>query len=327
MQLTVVIPTIGNHEVLRSVLDGYDGQDVPPDSFEVVVVADRAEPDLEAVRAAIGERRYPVRLLRGETPGPSANRNAGWQVAQAPIVLFTDSDTIPVPRLVSEHLEWHRRFPEDEVAVLGLVRWAPGIEVTPFMRWLEHGVQFDYESIPGEAASWAHLYSSNSSVKRALLERVGGFDEQRLPYGYEDLDWGYRAREHGLRVVLNRRAVVDHWRTMTVENWQVRAPRLAGSEWRFCQLHPEIEPWFYRKFSEAMRLAPGGRRSASLARFVPRRTPLLGRLIWGRADLYWRQQIAPYFLEAWDRAAAGAPETVQPGVAALAERASNSGGS
>ena len=30
---------------------------------------------------------------------------------EAPIVLFTDNDTIPAPRLVAEHLEWHRRQP------------------------------------------------------------------------------------------------------------------------------------------------------------------------------------------------------------------------
>lgn len=326
--LSVVLPTLGNHQVLRRVLDGYGAQDPSPGSFEVLIVADRAEPDIEAVQAAIGERTYPVSLLRGRIPGASANRNVGWRAARAPIVLFTDNDTIPVPRLVSEHLKWHRRYPDDGVAVVGLVRWPRGLKVTPFMKWLEYGVQFDYNSIKGSEASWAHLYTANSSIKRAMLQRVGGYDEQRLPYLYEDLDWGYRAREHGLNVMLNRRAVVDHWRPMSLEVWKARAPMLAVAEWQFCQLHPDIAPWFYDMFSEAAGCPPGGGKAVRLTRFVPRRTPWLGDQVWSRAGLHWRQQIAPGFLAAWDRAQADGGASVQPDVSALlAERSGNSAGS
>ena len=78
--------------------------------------------------------------------------------------------------------------------MLGHVRWAREVRVTPFMHWLEHGVQFDYPAIDGIEAGWGRFYGANVSAKRELVERVGGFDEVRLPYGYEDLDFGYRAR-------------------------------------------------------------------------------------------------------------------------------------
>jgi hypothetical protein len=243
-------------------------------------------------------------------------------------VLFTDNDTIPVPRLVSEHLATHAQHPEREVAVAGHVRWARGIEVTPFMRWLDRGVQFDYGSLRGEEGTWAHLYGANSSIKRSMLELVGGYDEERLPYLYEDLDWGYRAREHGLRVIYNRRAIVDHWRPMTVEVWQKRAPMLAATEWQFCRMHPDIEPHFHAMFSDAMAHPPAGRRARELARWVPRWVPWLGRIVWSRASLQWRQQIAPHFLAAWEAAASGAGASVQPDVEALlSERGTHPGGS
>src|SRR5687768_18531469 len=41
-ELSVVVSTLGNYDVLRRVLDGYSGQDAPPESFEVVVAMDRA---------------------------------------------------------------------------------------------------------------------------------------------------------------------------------------------------------------------------------------------------------------------------------------------
>src|SRR2546423_10247599 len=116
--LSVVISTLGNYAVLERVLDGYDAQDAPPGTFEVVVVADRADPDPAAVDRAIGEGRpYAVTRLTGRTPGLSANRNTGWRAARAPLLLFTDNDTIPVAQLVSEHLAWHREHPAEEVAV------------------------------------------------------------------------------------------------------------------------------------------------------------------------------------------------------------------
>src|SRR3954471_8649284 len=326
-QLSVVLSTLGNYAVLERVLDGYDRQDAPPGSFEMLVVADLKEPDPTAVDRAIGERSFPVRRLTGHVAGLSANRNTGWRAARAPVVLFTDNDTIPVPALVSRHLAHHREHPESEVAVAGHVRWAKGLKVTPFMRWLDRGVQFDYASLRSDEGHWALLYGANCSIKVALLERVGGYDEERLPYLYEDIDFGYRAREHGLRVIYDRRAIVDHWRPMDLDVWKARAPMLAATEWQFCQLHPDVEPWFHTKFSDANRFPAAGTKARTLARFVPQWLPVVGPLVWDRADLQWRKEIAPIFLEAWEEASRG-ERSAQPDVEALlAERSSHSGGS
>ena len=324
-QLSIVLSTLGNHAVLKRVLDGYERQDVGRGVFEMLVVADRAEPDPVAVDAVIGDRPYPVRRLTGRIPGLSANRNTGWRAANAPIVLFTDNDTIPVPQLVSEHLTWHHRYPEEATVVVGWVRWAQEVKMTPFMNWLDRGFQFDFHSIEGLEASWAHVYGANSSIKRSFLERVGDYDEERLPYLYEDLDWGYRARDHGLRVMVNRQAIVDHLGAMTLQQWLTRAPRLAASEWTFCRLHPQVPPWFHKKFSEAAVAPPQGSWAPAIARFVPRRTPLLGRRVWNRADLFWRQQIAPGFLAAWDDLVRSNPPSLQPAASAPIENAPEPG--
>jgi glycosyltransferase involved in cell wall biosynthesis len=297
-----VISTLGMHESLGRVLDRYSTQRADVGSFEVVVAADAAEPDPAAVERAVAGRPYPVRVVRGRIPGLSSNRNAGWRAAAAPIVLFTDNDTLPEPRLVIEHLQWHRRHPEPEVAVLGHVRWAREIHVTPFMRWLEHGVQFDFPNIDGIEAGWGRFYGANVSVKRALIERVGDFDEERLPYGYEDLDWAYRANRLGLRVLYNRRAVVEHLREMDLEFWKRRVRRAAVAEREFVRLHPDVEPYYHRLFANASKLPRGSGRGVSLARYVPPWFPVLGRRVWTSADLAFRRALAPHFLAAWEEA-------------------------
>jgi GT2 family glycosyltransferase len=307
LEVTVVIPTLGNYATLARVLDGFENQDAEPGSFEVIVVSDVADPEPAAVTQAIGERRFPVRSITGSLPGASANRNAGWQIASTPLVLFGDNDTIPTARHVSEHLRWHRRHPEEEVGVLGLVRWAPELKVTTFMRWLDTGIQFDFANIRGDDAGWGRFVTANVSVKRSFLERVGGFDARRLPYPYEDTDWAYRASKLGFRLLYNRRAVVDHLRPMSLEYWQQRAGRVAASEYTFSQLHPELPPWFLRVFSEAAAKPRARGRGIRLAPFVPRWVPWAGPRVWQSVDTAYKQAIAPYFLAGWEEASRDAP--------------------
>ncbi len=307
-ELSIVVSTFGNYEGLARVLDGYEAQTAPEDSFEVVVVIDAADPDPGAAEAAIGRRGYPVRVLRGQTPGVSANRNSGWRAA-AQLVLFTDNDTIPEPGLVSEHLAWHRREPADEVAVLGHVRWADEVDVTPFMDWLDHGIQFDFPAIDGIEAGWGRFYSANVSVKRAMVERVGGFDEIHFPYGYEDLDFAYRADAQGLRVLYNREAVVQHLREYDLSFYERRMRRIAFAERQFVRLHPDVPPFFFNLYRSALDSAPASGRGRRLSRWLPRSFPLLGERAWTSADLYYRQRLAPHFLEAWEEARVADPDS------------------
>ncbi len=339
MKLSIVISTLGNYAVLARVLDGLSHQSVAPGTFEVLVVADRADPEPGEVERSIGDRPYEVRQLTGTVPGLSSNRNVGWRAARAPIVLFTDNDTIPDKHLVREHLASHDDGPAENIAVVGHVRWARELRVTPFMRWLEEGIQFDYPSIPGTDATWAHLYGANSSIKRSFIERIGGYDEERLPYLYDDLDFAYRAHKLGLRVVYNPRAIVNHLRPdMTVEFWKEKIRRVAAAERQFVTIHPELDPPLYRRFRAT---APGTLRGRSvrLARVVPEWVPWLGPRVWAKARLTFMQELAPDFLAGWD-AAGGAPLSAEwlaasaeggrrqpPGSTTGSERASNPSGS
>lgn len=311
-RLSVVISTLGNYDLLRRVLDGYSQQSADPASFEVVVVTDAADPDPDAVGRAIGARPFHVTRATGAEPGLSANRNAGWRAARAPLVLYTDNDTIPVPRLVEEHVEWHARHPEEEVGVLGLVRWAPEIEVTTFMRWLDMGLQFGYANYRQVDLPWAAFAGANSSLKRAFIERVGDFDQEHFPYGYEDTDWAYRASKLGFRMVYNRRAVVDHVRPMTIEFYKRRIRRVAAAERMFTRLHPEMPPFWHERFASAATFERPRGRAARVARFVPRRVPWLGPKVWTKTDLYFRQVLAPDFLEAWEEAGAAGDGRARP---------------
>lgn len=298
-KLSVIISTLGNHEGLGRVLAGYAKQASPVGDFEVLVVMDMAEPEPDRVKEIAGDLPFTCRVLTGHRRGLSANRNRGVAEASSNLVLFTDNDTIPCSRLVAEHIEWHERNPAHEVGVVGHVRWAREVDLGPFMVWLDHGVQFDFPNIDGIEAGWGRFYGANSSAKKAFVERVGGYDEVVLPYLYEDLDFGYRASKLGFRVLYNRAAEVEHLRVMDLEFWGQKVGRLARVERAFTRKHPEIPPYFFNKFNGASKAPEASGRGRHLIKWIPRGLPIVGRRAWKSADLYYSQQLAPGFLEAW----------------------------
>jgi GT2 family glycosyltransferase len=269
----------------------------------VVVGLDPETPDPAAVLAAIADRPYPTKHAIAARSGASAARNAGWRAASAPVVLFLDDDVLASRELVHQHLSAHAAAAEEAFGVLGHTRWTRWPPPTPFMRWLDQGIQFDFRSLtPGQEVGWWHFYTANASVKRAMLERVGGFDEERFPFGYEDLDLAARMAEHGLRLRYVPAALAEHLHPQTLADWRERVWRIAASERRFCERHPGSRTYFHDLFAAALSAQPAHRRGARLAWVVPGRVPWLGPRVWASFDLWHRQQLAPGFLEAWDRA-------------------------
>lgn len=245
-----------------------------------------------------------ARVVRAR-PGASAARNAGWRAATAPIVLFLGDDILPTRGLLAAHLDAHAREPEVGAGILGHVRWARWPPPTAFMRWLEDGIQFDYRRLTaGAEAPWWHFYTANASVKRELLERVGGFDAERFPFGYEDLDLGARMAAHGFRLRYVPTALADHVHRQTLADWNLRMAQIAPAERAFCVRHPAATPYFRDLFEAATRHPRARGRGALLAAVIPRRTPWLGPRVWASFDMRNRQALAGPFLAAWDAAAA-----------------------
>ena len=151
--------------------------------------------------------------------------------------------------------------------MLGHVRWARELEVTPFMLWLDHGMQ---PRLPqprrharGGGAAMAPTSRSEADDRAGGRVRRGA---TALPDDH--LDFGYRAEKLGFRLLYNWRAVVEHLRGMDLDFWRTKMRRLAVAERAFVRTHPKVPPYFYRRFSHAAPAAAGPR---------PQRTPAAPR--------------------------------------------------
>jgi glycosyltransferase involved in cell wall biosynthesis len=301
VELTVVIPTYRRRDALPRALAALEDQTLDAGRFEVVVVDDPVDDDPSAVRELVqaASRPYATRQLSRARRGVSAARNAGWRAARAELVVFIGDDILLAPEALDEHLKHHRRDPDERVGVLGEVKWSRELRVTPFMRWLEQGIQFDYVSLAGDEGTWGHFYTSNVSVKRSMLEAVGGFDELRFPFLYEDIDIGHRMAGQGFRLVYSRRAAGEHLHETRLEDWMPRMAATAQAERMWVSLHPELVPYFHDRFTRALEGPPGSRLAARATGLVPRRLPLIGARVWDSADRYFSRRLGPAFLEAW----------------------------
>jgi glycosyltransferase involved in cell wall biosynthesis len=209
--LSVVIPTRDRADVLERCLAALEREQ--PD--EVVVVDDGSTDHTPEVLA----RHQWVRTRRLTGEGRSAAKNAGVEVATGDVVLFMDDDVIATPGLVEKHVQHHAAHPEENEALLGHVTWAPELEITRHMRWLERGGPlFAYDEIEDpDNVPFRMLYTANVSLKRSFLEP---FDTE-LPI-YEDTELGYRLSKRGLRLRYDPKAVGHHLRVETPERTEAR---------------------------------------------------------------------------------------------------------
>ena len=188
----MVIPTARRETRLAFALEALAAQTLDRERFEVVVV--RAEDPGPKATAPDG---LAVRFITAAPDSSAAaSRNIGWREAAAPLIAFTDDDCRPAP-------DWLERMLE--AATLGGDRVLQGrTEPDPDERERLHGLATTQSIV----APSAWYQSCNIAYPRALLERVGGFDERFD--GGEDADLGLRALEAGAEAAFVEDALVWH---------------------------------------------------------------------------------------------------------------------
>jgi GT2 family glycosyltransferase len=235
LRVSVVIPTCGRAPLLQRCLAALLAQDLPAEGFEIIVVDDGHDPATQALvqRLAAGTPGAPaLRCLAspaGPRGGPAAARNAGWRAARAPLIAFTDDDTLPARDWLACGVQAMRR---------GAAALAGRVEV-PLPVWR---APTDHERVT-QGLAHTEFATANAFVQRRALERVGGFDERFTRAWREDSDLQFRLLEAHERVGRCERAVVVH--PVRAERWgtSLRQQRNTFFEPLLYKKHP----WLYRQ--------------------------------------------------------------------------------
>jgi GT2 family glycosyltransferase len=240
--LSVVIPTKNRAKALVRTLDALGRQQAGDSTLEILVIDNgSSDATIAEVRRQVEESPLPLRLLEHPEGGPAGARNAGGAAASGEILLFLGDDTEPADGdLLQAHLDLHSARPELTYGVLGRITWTPQEPVTPFMHWLENGgPQFHYgEIVAGPVDATSYFYSSHVSVKRALFEQVGGFDERFPTAAVEDTELGVRLADGGLELEYHPELLVLHDHPTTPRQSLQRSVAVGRSAALYNELRP-----------------------------------------------------------------------------------------
>lgn len=197
--VAIVIPARNAGKTLGPVLD--DLAAMPLGDAEVVVVDDGSTDDTAALAKGYANRLPGLVVVAGAGAGPAAARNRGVGHTNSEWIGFVDADVRVPPAWLKRALT----HTADADVIEGVVVADGGTDVGLIRHWpIGHG--------PGS------FLTANLWVRRALFDRVGGFDE-----GYasarEDTDLGWRLVAAGARVVNDDQLVVFHPRYRRRLRW------------------------------------------------------------------------------------------------------------
>jgi glycosyltransferase involved in cell wall biosynthesis len=198
--VSVVAPTRDRATRLRGLLRALSEQRLARDRFEVIVVDDGSRDETPVVLSeAAGAGPLALTVVRRERAGgPAAARNAGWRRARAPLVAFVDDDCEPSPAWLEAMLAAAAAHP-------GAIIQGP---TTPIPR--ETGALGPFARTRRIEAPGPWFQTCNILYPRALLDRLGGFDERFPDALGEDTDLAWRAIEAGAGTAFAPEAGVHH---------------------------------------------------------------------------------------------------------------------
>ncbi|HLY21436.1 MAG TPA: glycosyltransferase [bacterium] len=197
MEISVIIPTYNNREVLRETIRALRDQTLASELYEIVVVDDGStDGTAEMLAEAQRQPGAAVRCVTEANRGRSAARNLGVRSAEGRIVVFLDSDLWATPTLLAEH---HRHYPAGAAGrgVQGRTITHPESRVTPFMKVKE--MTPDLTIRRRRDLSPFHVTTRNCSMLRQDVLEAGGFDETFSGYGWEDIELAIRMHGRGVR--------------------------------------------------------------------------------------------------------------------------------
>jgi GT2 family glycosyltransferase len=259
MRASLVIPTFNRLDQLQTVIMAVQHQVRPPGTDLEVVVVDDGSSDgtAEWLETQIGIPGF--KAIRQQNSGPASARNRGVAAASGDLILFLGDDTEPQPGWLGAHLEEHRLFGSaGPLTVLGYTSFSPEIE-SPFLRFInEYGAQFGYLLIEDpRAVPFNFFYTSNISLPRNELVRLGGFREDFPAAAWEDIEFAYRAVGDGLKIHYQPQARTLHRHCIRPRTFCRRQRTSGRSAAIFAKLHPELDSFL--GLHRSRRLTPLGR--------------------------------------------------------------------
>ncbi|WP_251941177.1 glycosyltransferase [Salinibacter ruber] len=220
--VSVIVPVYNDAERLGTCLGALEAQTYPAESYEVIVVDNNSDEEIEDVAQASSHAVYEFE----EKQGSYAARNRGLHRAQGNIFAFTDADCIPTGRWIEAGAQC--LYSTDADYIGGPVEIFVSDSEDPSPAGLFDALvsfrQHDNLEQKGFSAT-ANLFTT-----RDVMQSVGKFDDRLKGGG--DREWGRRAAQNGFEASFCKEAKVRHPARESISELVQKAQRVATGRFK-----------------------------------------------------------------------------------------------
>lgn len=198
--ISVIIPAYNSIKFIADCLNALSRSTYQ--SYEVILVDDGSTDDTAKIAAENGCR---VFVMENQS-GPAVARNYGSEKATGEILLFIDSDVLVKSDTLEIVASTFSEYP-DISALFGSYDDTPTEKdfISQYRNLLHHYVH--QNSNPDAATFWAGC----GAVRRKVFLELNGYDNERFAEpSIEDIELGYRMREKGHKIRLDKNLQVTH---------------------------------------------------------------------------------------------------------------------
>jgi len=156
--------------------------------------------------------------------------NAGIKIAKGDYIVLLNNDVIVTPNwLVWMREDLERAASQLHLPYVGLVgpvsnAVAPAQQVDAITNNLDHlpeaAIEY-HRRHKGNLTATSFLSGFCLVIKKEVIEKVGYFDEQFTPGGFEDNDFCARCLEHGIHMIISQSVYVHHFGGRTFKSLKV----------------------------------------------------------------------------------------------------------
>jgi GT2 family glycosyltransferase len=214
---SVIVSTHNRAHYLDDALGALAAQNCS-EPFEVIIIDNASTDGTSKVLESWCRRDKRFRTAFEGRQGLSYGKNAGIQLARAPLLLFTDDDTLTDPQWISAYLDlFARRGSESNIA--GGVQIPIPHDLRPWPAWFAEPAivnlaMLDYAE--ERTLVWPeYVWGANMAVPRRMFQEFGGWDETIGRKGdargtFEDTEFQDRLRAAGVDVWFCPDAIIRH---------------------------------------------------------------------------------------------------------------------
>lgn len=197
--ISIIIPTYNGGKHLDACLSGIRQCLYVP--HEVIVVDNGSVDNSRQIAGQHG-------VVLVDCPGPSgpgAARNEGAKIAQGNILLFVDTDVVVHHDVLIRVLDMFNSQ-LDVAAVFGSYDTRPVAQnlMSQYKNLLNH---FVHQQASSEASTF---WGACGAIRSDIFHKMGGFGTQFSKPAIEDIEMGYRLRQAGYRIVLDKHMQGTH---------------------------------------------------------------------------------------------------------------------